>query len=1497
MSQPVKPLKLRHPINDFIVEHLPEWLTKASPQQIAALRACYKPYLASQKQLAEMTRKLQPLDKFATARLQRAFAEDTELQLDVDLATLIWREQRARLNTQPGAVPDYQPYYVRVPALQKLLQNFKDGESYYLGTALISQALPGGADTLVSDDVDRIVKVCRRADVGAAYQQHLAEVLSAAFETKLVTDKRLELTVAVETAAIKGQLGSDDVEVLRQLCKGETLAAPGVLRFRLAALQVLGCRVDGAFCLEWLQPPRNFVTYPFGGFERLQKVILYFPDAPARPLRVFSDWGEMDRALASLLASDDQQRALRRRIALDDQASFRQTLDTRLRDAQPDLEPRRVRDTEDVFVSLAAWHLQRIKADARFLAVTTAQADANAAAMRLKALETAGLVLLNVAGLFVPAIGALLLADFGRQLLGAVCEGVRDWQLGHQHEALQHLLQLAQAVSSAGAVVIGAHLLRNAFMETLEPVLTSAGRVRLWRNDLTPYTATRIPTQALALDNGLLSDGQRYWCKLGDVAYRLRRDTSKVWRLLHRDGEASYGPALEHNNEAAWRLGAERPLEWQGAALLLGRLWPAAVALDEERVAEILRVADVDEAYLRGLLVENRRMPVNLRDTLERFAVQARLDRFFADLGTDTELFQWCTDRLRLQGEPFDQQRTLIGQQATSLRAPLLEHFSQAYLGDDPLLALIKRDFASLPDAYAHDVLATASQAMRVRMAIEQRLPLAMAERARATLQLARLTRAREGLYLQDSYRDDVVALVFALLRRHGPGTAQTNLLLRESPLTGPVKAQWLSQATEAQLMLVRRDGRFQLYDDRGLAHEREPAEPEGLFEALVAGLPADYCRRQGWSAAEGPARLRRQLQAWLPEDSKGQLNVLGWTPARPKASPMRRLPDGRLGYSLGGCQSCSLTPRRRIRNRVRALFPAMDDAAAEQYLHNMLQRPGTLLDNLMRVEQEYRQLDNSLRAWSDAGLADARRTRQRIEDALRRAWQMREARPAGALGRRAALSLSMEGVAVGELPVLPPGTDFSHISELRLSALNLSAIPQGFLASFPRLRRLDLSDNNLTELPHGLEDLTGLRQLLMSGNQITIPPSQAQVLSRLPQLQSLDLSDNPLRTISLQFNQLSSLRILRLSRTQLRTLPAGLEWCGLLLFADLRHNQISGFPRVLFQAPLQVRRALHLEGNSLTVEDLHRLYGVERLLFNGAQVSADPVLQTWLRSVAQPQRQMHQALWDGLRAEPRSDSFFNLLGRLIDTAEFRRAPEQVSARVWAIIEAASRHTATRDAVFELAAEPPTCVDSVSTVFSRVEVRMQVEEATHGGAPLATRSARLQLARRLFRVAWVERIARRDMDARYADGRWRRGERSEEEVEVNLAYLSGLAERLNLLGQPRHMQFAVLAQVTQEQLDAAYLEVLDAEATDQRLAFISERDFWLDVLRAEQPTRFDDVESRFARQLETLDEQRLSLTSDDYVSRANAIRDGRETALTLLAQELTLVALQAPESP
>lgn len=81
------------------------------------------------------------------------------------------------------------------------------------------------------------------------------------------------------------------------------------------------------------------------------------------------------------------------------------------------------------------------------------------------------------------------------------------------------------------------------------------------------------------------------------------------------------------------------------------------------------------------------------------------------------------------------------------------------------------------------------------------------------------------------------------------------------------------------------------------------------------------------------------------------------------------------------------------------------------------------------------------------------------------------------------------------------------HLSLILLCVLLLH-VPQDSLSSLKHLVSLDLSKNQLTELPHGIGHLSNLKRLSLYGNQLTTLPLE---FSRLKQLVFLDLKNNPL--------------------------------------------------------------------------------------------------------------------------------------------------------------------------------------------------------------------------------------------------------------------------------------------------------------------------------------------------------------------------------------------------
>ncbi|WP_194790863.1 NEL-type E3 ubiquitin ligase domain-containing protein [Pseudomonas sp. UFMG81] len=1485
--------KLSNAIDDFIAENLPDWLKRATPSQIATLRVCYAEHIASQQQVRDAIRPLKHPAAYAKDLLAPALQALLKQPVDLDKAQ--WRERSLKFDATLNRADFHNRY---VPALQQFMLNFKQDQSFYPGTALVypADAASAGVERELTRQVERLVSMCRDLDVGKRYQQHLDALFNDGFTDVLAVDRRRQLALATEIAATKEQLGANDLEMLRRASRGETVTHSESLSVNCGELAVMGGRVDGALAFELV----GSWVHPGGGVtlthNTVQGVILYLPDDHQQPLRRYAGWRAASLALGKQMREPAYRQAFNPRIGLADRGAYLATLGKRLADHATDMQASLSTISGELFSAVAKQHLKRIRDDARVLLVPNATVDAAATDAQFKALETAGLVLLNLAGLFVPGVGAVLLADMVRQTLVDVFEGVEDWSQGHQHEAVDHLLGVALTGVTVGATVAAGSFVRSAFVDELVPVSNPEGASRLWSGDLAAYADDAPPEDLVALDNGLSSNGDGHWWQDADgVSYRVVPSPGRsTWQLEHSSRAQAYAPILESNGERAWRLATERPLEWQGEHYLLTRLWPPARQLDAQRVGQILKVADIDQMQLRGLLVEGRPLPVVLRDTVERFAVDARIETFFQALRegslSDAELLGWCVEQLDIFTLSEAEQGEVILEDAAQLREQMLEHFCRQYLAQDPQLSLVKRDFPGLPDAYALRLLQGATTEQRQLMVNQQRIPLALGEQARALLHQVRLVRAREALYLRGSYRAEAVELVFALLRRHADWPQSVNLVLREGSDSGRVLARLYPDGGAGQVTtnLVRRLGRFALYDDTGHALEVDVAEPGGLPEVLAALLPASHQVRLGWQGAAASERILDDLRGWLPEGGQALSRLLGLREGPAWHNPLRRQADGRLGYPLSG-RGPGRPGERTLRDGVRALYPSFDEREVETFVRILMERPGTAIANLMRQQRAYAELDRALCTWVLAERAvDRQAVRLEVADEFRRGWRLQGERidhgPNEPLGMR----LSLVGMPARGLPELPVGADFGHITELLLVGLDLPQLPSNFLRSFPQLRWLNLSNNAMRLIPPDIARLSSLRGLQMARNRVRLDRAGVGVLRNLAQLHTLDLSANPLGSVSLEFRQLSRLREISLRRAGLHNVPAGLEWCGFLEYADLRDNQIASLPEALLTAPQALRQALHLSNNPLPLAVRERLYAPDAPpAVAGAAVAAPDALVAWLAPLPAAEHAPRQAQWQALRAEPGSNDLFELLGQLTESSDYRQARQDLGRRVWAMIDAAVQDARLCQDLFDLAAAPRTCVDSVASCFSTLEVRVFVAQALRERNPAQARTARLGLARRLFRLDQVERIALADIRDRQTAGV------GVDEVEVSLAYRTGLAAELDLPGQPRTMQFQTIAGVTQANLNTAAAQVRAAEAGPGLAEYISQRDFWLEYLQGEYRARFQAVEQPYWDQLEEL-EDTAGLLEQDYLERMNQLARDREKARQALALRLTHEALAEP---
>lgn len=153
--------------------------------------------------------------------------------------------------------------------------------------------------------------------------------------------------------------------------------------------------------------------------------------------------------------------------------------------------------------------------------------------------------------------------------------------------------------------------------------------------------------------------------------------------------------------------------------------------------------------------------------------------------------------------------------------------------------------------------------------------------------------------------------------------------------------------------------------------------------------------------------------------------------------------------------------------------------------------------------------------------------------------------------------------------------------------ASNLTEFPVEIFDLADSLETLDLSNNQLSDLPDDLPRLHKLQRLFLSNNNFEIVP---EVLSQCPQLSMiafkgnrvntlsenalpartrwLILTDNCLESLPSSIGSLSHLQKLSLAGNQLRALPQQLANCNQLEFIRLAANQLQELPTWLLSLP-----------------------------------------------------------------------------------------------------------------------------------------------------------------------------------------------------------------------------------------------------------------------------------------------------------------------------------------
>ncbi len=777
--------------------------------------------------------------------------------------------------------------------------------------------------------------------------------------------------------------------------------------------------------------------------------------------------------------------------------------------------------------------------------------------------------------------------------------------------------------------------------------------------------------------------------------------------------------------------------------------------------------------------------------------------------------------------------------------------------------ALIQRDFSSLPSLVVRELLSQANSVELQRLAAGS-VPLRLAEEARYYLHNVRIARLYEQACLDSVDQAEAYRVILPMLEKLPGWSNALRLEIRDDTFNGPLLDSLGPEPAAVSKVLIKQGKRYAARDAEG----QELHGPDDLYAAVLHALPDAERAALGLPHVGQGAQLRQMLLE-LPLPPRETLREsLGLPPIKPHHIPPMRLAAGQLAYPMSGRGAGRALRSFEFNRLALELYPTLRLSEVET-LHGLRDMSlGAGIARLRALELEYATLEDQLDAWLGEPQTSAEASgKQQVALLIKRCWRHETELACDAdelpIGGR---QLSLAGYPVDRLPAL--SANFKHVSELHLRGLGLSATPEldSFLDVFPRLQRLDMSRNALTNLPTALGRLMALRHLDLKANQIVLTPASAAPLTQLIRLEVLILENNSALSMLPDLSPLTRLAYLHLRNTGLRDWPPGYANLPALRRLDLSDNRISAIPDEVFGTDPQrqrLNRAINLEGNPIPVALRQRVdrYRQETDLDLGLDVliesddqsewssdsrqpsrassrhsrwgSPSPVPRDnthWLEGLSRSERETRRDLWLRLASDDieASEAFFRVLEDLKYSADYISAEHrpELSERVWRMVRAATENTELREQLFRRAnaPDPDSCEDGISVVFSDMGFDVLLYEAR--ALPLEAREAELlQLARGKSRLEGVNRQAKDLIDTRKASGV------DPDEAEIYLAFRIGLAERLGLPWQARKMNHDRVAGVSSQQLDEAYQAILaDERQPGETSGRLVRQPFWKDYL-------------------------------------------------------------------
>lgn len=606
-------------------------------------------------------------------------------------------------------------------------------------------------------------RISRALDLGQQYQDHLYAVFEAPERAPVVRDQMIRaqqelLGVHLHSALMQKDISLQAYAMMRAVLERAPVPSMAGKPVVFSQLQLYGFTLGEVLLIgpyrstlpvtEWAKTGLGF-DLPVMHKPDMEPLLVYIPGAPQAVLKEYQSLEAFQYELGLNLRTGQYQQLFASLVPQGDAPTFLAHLNDQLYTTCPDSTtgqmPVFVDEVDlrlaqryleirpaDLFGELYRLHLERLKANARLLAVPTADADRKLLQQRLDYYLGLGMDVVNIAAFFIPGLGEVMMAVMALQIGMEVYHGIESWGVGDLEGAWAHCESVAINLAVAGVMAGAGHRISRIsadrlprWADQLIPITLRNGQTRLWKPDMTPYQCDRALIAPLAPNAlGQYEVQGRLYIQVDQQVYEQALGTGQsTWTVKHPTDNAAYQPELKHNHAGAWRLSHEQPLQWTRPSLLR-RLGHVTEGFDDATLGRIYDISGVTDDALRKTHMDGWPPPALLLDTLELYWVERKR----IDLKPSRN--RHAEDLVRIELQARFRRLTEFGQRA------------------DPHVEQLQRRFPGLSVRMGREVLARAGKSDLAKLRTTGRISAALDNLARVAAQQSRLNLALAGLDL-----------------------------------------------------------------------------------------------------------------------------------------------------------------------------------------------------------------------------------------------------------------------------------------------------------------------------------------------------------------------------------------------------------------------------------------------------------------------------------------------------------------------------------------------------------------------------------------------------------------------------------------------------------------------------------------------------------------------------------------------------------------------------